>query len=207
MKTARSNLEQEKETCESATEIFDVVCDLMSFKSVEAAAEEVNKICGERGGLNVLANNAGISDKDVRTEDGFDTTMQVNHLSQYLLTKLTFPSLQQAYDAGQEVRICQHSSAARNHFRGNLQPKYFQKSVPGTLGGNSLTVGLFRYHQTKLANSCFAIRLHEELKAHGYDTERFKSLAVEPGAASTELSGKSADLVGRFESFMFPECC
>ena len=202
MKTARTKLDKEKEACESVTETFDVVCDLMSFKSVEAAAEEVNKICGERGGLNVLANNAGISDKDMRTEDGFDTTMQVNHLSQYLLTKLTFPALQQAYDAGQEVRICQHSSTGRNLFHGILQPKYFKKSAPGTLGGNSFFAGFFRYHQTKLANSCFVLRLYEELKAQGYDTEHFKSVAAEPGAASTEFVDKSADIVGRFEYFM-----
>merc|ERR1712014_557711 len=97
----------EKEIKKSAGKcaVQTISCDLMSLKSVRAAAKEVERVAGKYGGLDVLANNAGIiAMSDVRTEDGFDVQMQVNHLSHFLLTSLLMPSLEKAAAARGEAR-------------------------------------------------------------------------------------------------------
>ena len=102
---------------------------------------------------------------------------QSNFTGTFLLTKLLMPQLEAASEARGDARVIQHSSAARFFYGGHLKQKYFHKCAAGTLGGNGLmwlplqfaptNPNLVRYHHTKLANSCFAIALHEQLAARG----------------------------------------
>lgn len=191
---ALKKLQAEKETAGSTTELIPVACDLMDFESVRAAASKVNEVCKELGGLNVLANNAGIMMfPDNRTKDGFEVQMQTNHLSHFLLTKLVFPSFDLALENGGEVRICQQASAARHLVKTDHQEKYFEKGEKGTLGGDGARAKMQRYHQTKLANMTFALGLHKKLMEKGYDVEKIKSVVAEPGVATTELAGTMLD--------------
>lgn len=145
------------------TRIETVACDLMSYESTRTSAVQVEELVQEYGGLDVLANNAGImAFPDKRTDDGFDVQMQTNHLSHFLLTKLLLPSLEAAANSRGEARIVQHSSNARNlsmrqllfsRTDGSLEEAYFEKSDPQTLGGDSTTANFTRYHMTKLANT------------------------------------------------------
>lgn len=184
--TALANLKQEKEKLGVTTEFFSVDCDLRSFESVHNAAEEVNKVCEKFGGLHVLANNAGIGVlKDERTEDGYDVQMQINHLSHFLLIKLLFPSLMQAYDRGDEVRVCHHSSRARYLGR-EMDAKFYEKAERGALGGNSFSASMERYNQSKLANAAFTMAFHEELEKNNLDITRFKSVVADPGVSGTD---------------------
>merc|ERR1711963_932280 len=110
-------------------------------------------------GLDVLCNNAGImATKDEATEDGFDTQMQTNHLSHFLLTAELFPLLEKAANANGEARVVNHSSIARYSPAQPLEAKYFGKNG-GKLGGDAdaccrpFSGGRWkRYQQTKLAN-------------------------------------------------------
>ena len=116
--------------------------------------------------------------------------MQVNHLSHFLLTQLTMPALEAAATARGEARVVQHSSGARGSKRaldgvGHLRPEYFAACDPESLGGNSPGPCFDRYHQTKLANSTFAMALHIRLAAAG---SKVKSLVAEPGVATTQLA-------------------
>lgn len=198
-KTAFKRLAEEKETSGTTTEVLEVECDLMSFDSVTKAAGQVNELCAQRGGLNVLANNAGImAFPDKRTKDGYEVQMQTNHLSHFLLTKLLLPSFKMALDAGKEVRICQHSSKARDRSGKSLDAKYFRVCDEGTLGGDSLTENMQRYHQSKLSNSCFALALHQKLIEQGYDVTRIKSVVAEPGAPNTDLGTKVVEVNNSF---------
>lgn len=80
----------------------------MSLESVRKAGEEVVSIVAERGGLDVLVNNAGVFKfADVRTNDGYEVQMQTNHLSHFLLTKLVFKSLQDAGESRGGLNIIQ----------------------------------------------------------------------------------------------------
>eukprot|EP00924_Labyrinthula_sp_SR-Ha-C_P003874 augustus_masked-scaffold_3-processed-gene-7.45-mRNA-1 protein AED:0.14 eAED:0.17 QI:0/-1/0/1/-1/1/1/0/355 len=175
-------LQREKEEYGASTLIRRVPCDLMSLSAVKGAAKKVATLTPD--GLDVLINNAGIgSVPDKRTEDGFDRQMQVNHLSHFLLVHLLLPTLKVAAKKRGDVRIVQHSSGARNMGKG-LVEKYFQKSEEGQLGGNGFVSGFERYHQTKLANTTFAMALHKKLE----ETELknlVKSVVGEPGASDT----------------------
>eukprot|EP01097_Dermamoeba_algensis_P012112 TRINITY_DN979_c0_g2_i1.p1 TRINITY_DN979_c0_g2~~TRINITY_DN979_c0_g2_i1.p1 ORF type:complete len:239 (-),score=47.62 TRINITY_DN979_c0_g2_i1:148-864(-) len=68
--------------------------DLSSFKSVRAFVAEFQR---KKLPLHVLINNAGVVNKALRlTEDGFEETFQVNHLSHFLLTNLLIDNLAQS---------------------------------------------------------------------------------------------------------------
>jgi len=126
---------------------------------------------------------------DQRTSDGYDVQMQTNHLSHFLLAHLLMPSLEAGATARGEARVVQHSSGARGKHQaeggvGMLEARFMQPAAEGALGGNAMPACFSRYHQTKLANSAFAMALHERLAARG---SKVKSLCAEPGVAATDL--------------------
>jgi NAD(P)-dependent dehydrogenase (short-subunit alcohol dehydrogenase family) len=65
--------------------------DLASFKSVRQAAEVVN---GWDEGVDVLVNNAGIMAVPfTKTEDGYESQLQANHMGHFLFTGLIMDQL------------------------------------------------------------------------------------------------------------------
>ena len=179
----------------SATAVHKVVCDLMSFDSCRSAAKEILALTEQYGGLDVLACNAGImSMPDDRTEDGYDVQMQVNHLSHALLVNELMPALEKAAEARGEARIVTHSSGARFLALGKYPwgGKNFTKCDKNTLGGNSGGMAMMsfmggnitRYGHSKLANTVYAMGLHDALKAAG---SKVKAMACEPGLSATSL--------------------
>eukprot|EP00929_Paragymnodinium_shiwhaense_P002689 TRINITY_DN102993_c0_g1_i1.p1 TRINITY_DN102993_c0_g1~~TRINITY_DN102993_c0_g1_i1.p1 ORF type:complete len:383 (+),score=79.23 TRINITY_DN102993_c0_g1_i1:91-1149(+) len=170
----------------SGCEVVHVDCDLMSFASVRKAAAEVNNICSKDGGLDVLANNAGImAFPDKVTEDGYDVQMQTNHLSHFLLTCQVMSSLEQAAGDKGSARVVQHSSIARQGKK--LEENYFAKHTEGQCGGDGTSQNLDRYQQTKLANAVFGAALKERLLAAGGQRAMVKSLVCHPGVSTTNL--------------------
>lgn len=209
IKSAANDRKEENDDDTARTTVKTVFCDLASFASVRNAAKEVNDIAKENGGLDVLCNNAGVfALEDIRTEDGFDIQIQINHLSHVLLTKLVYESLELAARNRGEARVVMHSSGYKDHPNRNLEEKYFSKCDPGTLGGNSAweitdafgwTRGpVYRYHISKLANSAFAMEFHSRLKASG---SKIKSLGCIPGIAITNVQETSVKN-GRMNRFM-----
>ena len=140
--------------------------------------------------LYCLSLNAGImATPDKATKDGYDTQMQTNHLSHFLLASELFPLLQAEAEATGDARIVTHSSLGRLHtVNKGLEEKYFGKNG-GNLGGDSLKMMggacYHRYFQTKLANSVFTYGLHEKLKAKN---SKVRSLTCHPGGSATNLS-------------------
>ena len=60
--------------------------DLTSFKSVRKFAQDIN---ASENRLDILVNNAGAAGfGDKKTEDGIQITIQINHVSPFLLTHL-----------------------------------------------------------------------------------------------------------------------
>lgn len=161
-----------------------MACDLQSFASVRKAASEIEAIAAQYSGLDVLCNNAGImAHPDLRTMDGYDVQVQANHLSHFLLTTLLLPSLEKAAAARGEARVVQHGSGARN-WRGDLEARFFERSEPGALGGDSLKESITRYTMSKLSNAVFALELHHRLTERA---SKVKSISCEPGVVRTEL--------------------
>jgi NAD(P)-dependent dehydrogenase (short-subunit alcohol dehydrogenase family) len=192
---ARQTQEAIAKVAGASVNVSTVDCDLSSFSSVRAAATSVNKISAKFGGLDVLTLNAGVMDMpDIRTVDGFDLSMQTDHLGHFLLTKLVMGSMHAAATARKEVRIVSQSSVARA-LGGSLLPvgggpvndAYYVKSPAGSLGGNSSSARQERYHQAKLANIVFAMALHSKFAAlKGY--ENFKAVSAAPGWSRTNLN-------------------
>mmetsp|Transcript_2021 Transcript_2021/g.4134 ORF Transcript_2021/g.4134 Transcript_2021/m.4134 type:complete len:380 (-) Transcript_2021:117-1256(-) len=165
--------------------VVTVNIDLQNTSSVREAAAGVNQIVSKFGGLDVLACNAGVMGQpDVRTHDGYDLTMQTNHLSHFLLTKLLMPSLRAAAAARGETRVVTQTSVAR----GGDAPasEYYMKSAAGALGGNTSKAVFERYHQSKQAIIAFSMALHSKF-AHAKSYSNFKSLSAAPGLAATGL--------------------
>jgi NAD(P)-dependent dehydrogenase (short-subunit alcohol dehydrogenase family) len=182
-------IEAEKQVmaASSTTKVISVDCDLQSFASVRDAATQVKAIASEYGGLDGLINNAGVmAVPDTRTIDGHDVQMQTNHLSHFLLASLLMQALEEASIARGESRVIQHSSSARGSRSGStdLESRFFSVSESGSLGGDDTRDCFIRYHQTKLANSVFAMALHHKLLAAG---SKVKSLCAEPGVSATSL--------------------
>ena len=170
-----------------SADVQTIDCDLQSFDSVRTATSKLRALC-DVSGIYALINNAGImAMPDEATEDGFDTQMQTNHLSHFLLTKEVFPLLEKGADIHGDARIVNHSSMARKSVR-RLKAKYLEKNG-GNLGGDSASFILFgarwvRYGQTKLANAAFTAALHRKLTAKN---SKVKSIVAHPGWANTEL--------------------
>ena len=189
-------------------EVVTVDCDLQSFASVQQAADKLQELCSD--GIYALINNAGImAMPDAATEDGFDTQMQTNHLSHFLLTRELYPLLEKAAEKHGDARIVNHSSMARKAVK-TLEAKYLEKNG-GNLGGDGASMFFgggrwIRYGQTKLANAAFTAALHQKLTEKN---AKIKALVAHPGWANTELQvtthkaggmGSWASIFARFVS-------
>ena len=185
-------------------ELHNVECDLQLFASVQAAADEVSRLCPE--GVHVLCNNAGVMAlADTATSDGFDIQMQTNHLSHFLLTRELMPLLETAAEAAGDARIVNHSSTARLNPSKELQSRFLENNG-GNLGGdgsklqNMMFSGprWLRYNQSKLANAAFTASLHQRLRQRD---SNIRALVAHPGFARTHLQQTSAKEGGMGERF------
>ncbi|WP_224240267.1 SDR family oxidoreductase [Hyalangium gracile] len=143
-----------------------VAFELTSLKSVRQGAEELARRFSR---LDVLVNNAGVfMNERVLTEDGLETTFQVNHLAPFLLTNL----LLKGPLTGPGARVVNVSSIA--HSRGRMRFEDLQL----TRGFQ----GYAAYAQSKLANILFTLELAEHLPP-----ARITANCLHPGVVSTKL--------------------
>ncbi len=124
-----------------------IECDLQNFETVRKAANEIKS---RYDAIYCLANNAGImATPDEATVDGYDTQMQTNHLSHFLLTAELFPLLEAEAEANSDARIVNHSSFGRLHTPNDrLEEKYFGKK---------------RGQSWRLARGCSSVEVVEDL--------------------------------------------
>jgi NAD(P)-dependent dehydrogenase (short-subunit alcohol dehydrogenase family) len=130
---------------------------------------------------------------DKRSKDNFDIQMQTNQLSHFLLASLVYDNVEKAATNRGEARIVTQSSSARSVTK-KLISEYFETSDEGGLGGDSSFTILqmmgfakgpwTRYGQSKLANSVYAMALHDKLQAKD---SKVKSVCCEPGFSVTNL--------------------
>ena len=157
-----------------------ILMDLLSFKSVRKAAEELKAKTNQ---LDVLINNAGGTfSKFELVEDGLERTVICNHFSHFLFTALAFDLLRQSPE-GRIVNVASHSHYDFNpkiSLEAFTQPKrYFIMK---------------QYAISKLANVMFSIEMAERLKAAGIQNITVNSL--HPGTVKTQIGAK--DSMGSF---------
>src|SRR5713101_8580040 len=119
--------------------------DLASLASVR---EFATAFAAAHDRLDVLVNNAGsVLGKRSETEDGYETTFQVNHLGHFLLTRLLQPQLR----AGAPARVINVSSDLHKRARHGLDFDDLQSEH----GYRGVRV----YGRSKLANILFTREL------------------------------------------------
>lgn len=146
--------------------IDGVTFDLSSIKQVKSFAETI-KSKYER--IDVLINNAGVYMKErVLTEDGFEMTFAVNHLSHFLLTNELLPLIEKSLE-GRIVTVSSiaHQNASLDFDNLNTEKKFS---------------GYGAYSLSKLANVLFSKELAERLKG-----TVITSNTLHPGVISTKL--------------------
>jgi NAD(P)-dependent dehydrogenase (short-subunit alcohol dehydrogenase family) len=152
-----------------------VWADLSRMREVASLAKQVKRLTSS---LDVLINNAGIYAQRRRvTEDGFESTMAVNHFAPYLLTRLTGPLLSNA-PAGRIVTV---SSMAHQSGELDLDDLTFSR------GFDSYEA----YATSKLANILFARALATRLSGTNVTAN-----CLHPGVIDTKLLHAGFDMKG-----------
>lgn len=154
--------------------------EFTSLSEVKKMAEEINSRYDK---LDVLINNAGVYMREkLITQDGFETTFQVNHLSHFLLTNLLLDLLQKA----EHPKVIVLSSVA--HMRAKLDFK--------NLNAEKSFDSYAQYAVSKLANILFAQKLYKNLEGTGLVVN-----SLHPGVISTKLLSQGFELSGNKVQF------
>ena len=170
----RSVEKTEAVAAETGAEHF--TADFARLDDVRALAQKIADAVGD-GGIDVLANNAGgIFGDQTPTVDGFEKTMQVNHLAPFLLTNLLLPRLLQA-----EGAVVNTSSIAHRLF-GHLDVDDLDNAR--RFSPNKA------YGDAKLANVLFAKSLHTRFHAQG-----LSAVAFHPGTVRTNFAAESSSIM------------
>jgi NAD(P)-dependent dehydrogenase (short-subunit alcohol dehydrogenase family) len=139
--------------------------DLASLAAVRTSAEAFRK---KHDRLDVLVNNAGVWARERKvTKDGFELTLQVNHIGHFLLTRLLLDLLERSAPS----RIVNVSSGI--HYSGQMawDDLQLERGFDGRRA----------YAQSKLANVLFTRELARRLPTG------VTANAVHPGVISTGL--------------------
>ncbi|XP_034017950.1 retinol dehydrogenase 14b [Thalassophryne amazonica] len=140
--------------------------DLASLASVRKFCQEINE---EEPKLDVLINNAGVYQCPyMKTEDGFEMQLGVNHLGHFLLTHLLLELLKSSAPS----RIVVVSSKLYKHGQINFDDLNSEKNYNKA----------FCYSQSKLANLLFTLELARHLEGTGVTVN-----ALTPGIVRTNL--------------------
>ncbi|MCK2035225.1 SDR family NAD(P)-dependent oxidoreductase [Microbacterium sp. SSW1-49] len=152
------------------------VADFARLDEVRELAAQVAAEVGEEG-IDVLANNAGgIFGDQTPTVDGFEKTLQVNHLAPFLLTNLLLPVLLRS-----DAAVVNTSSVAHRLF-GHLDVD--------DLDNRRRYSANKAYGDAKLANVLFTKSLHTKFHAEG-----LRSVAFHPGTVSTNFASESSSIM------------
>lgn len=150
--------------------------DFTRLDDVRDLATKITDAVGDDG-IDVLANNAGgIFGDQTPTVDGFEKTLQVNHLAPFLLTNLLLPQLR----AGRAAIINTSSVAHRLFARLDIDDLDNRKNFSANRA----------YGDAKLANVLFTKSLHTKFHAEG-----LTSVAFHPGTVQTNFASDSNTLM------------
>lgn len=152
------------------------VADFARLDEVRELAAQIAAEVGEDG-IDVLANNAGgIFGDQTPTVDGFEKTLQVNHLAPFLLTNLLLPVLLRS-----DAAVINTSSVAHRLF-GHIDID--------DLDNRRRYSANKAYGDAKLANVLFTKSLHTKFHAEG-----LRAVAFHPGTVSTNFASESSSIM------------
>jgi NAD(P)-dependent dehydrogenase (short-subunit alcohol dehydrogenase family) len=133
------NVKREIIAISDKADVDYIVADLASLKQTRALAESFKRRYPR---LDVLINNAGVFlPRRTLTEDGFETTYQVNYLSHFLLTQLLLDELRKS-EQGRVINLSSSVHAIAPLDSNNLQSEK-KFSVLATYAASKLCMLMF----------------------------------------------------------------
>jgi NAD(P)-dependent dehydrogenase (short-subunit alcohol dehydrogenase family) len=160
-------------------QVHYLLADLSQMSQVRALAASVRSELNSKSipALDVLINNAGVySGRYIRTADGFELTMAVNHFAPFLLTHELLPLLTAA-TSGRIITVSSHA-----HTGAFLDLKRLNHPL--------IYFSLWAYKVSKLANVLFSLELDRRLRLAGTPARAF---ALDPGLVNTDMGEKAGD--------------
>ncbi|GII51872.1 short-chain dehydrogenase [Planotetraspora thailandica] len=150
------------------------IADFTRLDDVRKLAEDLDSACPH---IDVLVNNAGgvFGDRD-KTVDGFEKTLQINHLAPFLLTNLLMEKLLAC-----KASVIQTSSSGARLF-GQLDIDDLDHDARYTPHK--------AYGTAKLENILFTKELHTRFHSHG-----LSAAAFHPGAVATSFASGSTSFM------------
>lgn len=162
------------------------VTDLASLDQVRALGRT---LANDYPGIDLLVNNAGVYRASFeRTEDGFEMTMGVNHLSHFLLTHLLLEPLKAV--SGRVLNV-----GSEAHRRGRLDPEKLGDALRGGGGYDGWRV----YSDSKLANVLFTAEF-----ARRHPFQEVSTSVVHPGVLSTRIWNQNRNLLSLLMNLVKP---
>jgi len=150
---------------------------LADFADLSQVRELADRLKADYPRIDVLANNAGgIFGARDKTVDGFEKTLQVNHLAPFLLTNLLLETLL----ASEAVVINTSSIAAR----------IFAKVDLDDLNNETKYSANKAYGDAKLENILFTKELHRRFHSRG-----LSAVAFHPGNVATNFASDTTSLM------------
>lgn len=142
-----------------------IVGDLASFDQIRSMSEDIHHRFEK---IDVLINNAGVFKNKIElSEDGFEMTFAVNHLSYFLLTGLLLDLIKKS-DYARIVNVASMAHGQELDFDNLNAESYFD--------------GYDAYSRSKLCNIMFTYKLARELSGTHITTN-----VLHPGVISTKL--------------------
>lgn len=147
------------------------ICDLSSLEAVKKLAEEIKT---EYDRLDVLLNNAGAYFSEFeKTDEGFERTFALNHLSYFLLTELLLDMLEKTGNA-RIVNVASDAHQGAELSFDNLQGFDGYKGWPA-------------YCKSKLANIMFTYELDRRISGMGITAN-----CLHPGFVDTNFGNNNS---------------
>jgi NAD(P)-dependent dehydrogenase (short-subunit alcohol dehydrogenase family) len=160
------NIKREIAATSGAKDIDIIVGDLNSLRQVRQMAQTVQQ---RHPRLDLLINNAGImAPERTLTEDGYESSYQVNYLSHFLLTQLLLDALRNS-DQGRIINLSSSVYSIGKFDSGNLQSEQRFSAIGA-------------YAASKLFVLMSTIELAERLR-----DARITVNAVHPGVVNTHM--------------------
>jgi NAD(P)-dependent dehydrogenase (short-subunit alcohol dehydrogenase family) len=150
------------------------IADFTRFSDVRKLAADLDAAYPR---IDVLVNNAGgVFGDRARTVDGFEKTLQINHLSPFLLTNLLMDKL-----LASRASVIQTSSSGA---------RLFGKLDIDDLNNDTKYTPQRAYGTAKLENILFTKELHARFHAQG-----LSAAAFHPGAVATSFASDSTSFM------------
>jgi retinol dehydrogenase-14 len=162
---------------------------IADFSSLESVARVARELVMAYPAIDVLCNNAGgANGQRIVTKEGFETTLVVNHLSGFLLTKLLMPAILNAGKA-EPARVVFTSSLGHKNSPLDFDDLNLEKAY-GSIKA---------YGRSKLMNLLTARSLDQKYRGNNVIVSSFH-----PGAVRTAIWSKGGALAKVLGFVMYP---